>query len=229
MACRGVLRVSCLLAIFPVTRSFFPSLFKCCEAKCVASGLAPVLIQACALVACKGRWDGDTHEDCIRKCSEVKGNINRQMCESGCANYEDCDCPGGTYFASPASWADLREKDLCRKCPPGYECPGGPEQPAVCPASTYAAGGASNCSSCPLGRFGIEGGVSSKCSGMCEAGRYGTGSRSTCKGKCPIPHGYYAISNGQSRIRCTRGCKAGRWGSGGSLTPRCSGLCPAGK
>lgn len=131
--------------------------------------------------------------------------------------------------------------------PPGYACtvPGGNSSTATqCAAGSWSAGGSqASCAPCAAGVYGSTGGLTTAaCTGLCDAGRYGTPGQtlSTCTGACSPGFSCIAGSTSANASVCPLGaycpggtaavlCPLGSYGATQGLTnASCSGLCNAG-
>ena len=131
-------------------------------------------------------------------------------------------------------------------CAAGYMCPPGSVSPTAmpCDVGTFSTGNASACSPCPAGYFGNATGMSSPlCSGMCNAGRYGSPgmTMASCAGLCLAGYACPPGSTNATAIMCPAGqysvngagvctpCAAGLYGSSMGLSSAdCSGPCDGG-
>ena len=82
----------------------------------------------------------------------------------------------------------------------------------VCPRGFYGNQGVRPCLPCPMGRYGLESGMSSSsCSAACPAGKYndklGAISEDDCR---PCPRNSYSSSTGTKSQHCTP-CAAGKY------------------
>eukprot|EP00948_MAST-09A_sp_MAST-9A-sp1_P004214 g4214.t1 len=85
-----------------------------------------------------------------------------------------------------------------------------------------------DCSSCPSGKYHSLRSLSWPCKN-CEVGRYGVGGSSSDRCTAPCPAGRYGNITGQTNEQCTGPCPAGRYGTAGSSTSQCTGACVAGR
>jgi hypothetical protein len=119
-----------------------------------------------------------------------------------CVNFA-CD----RYGSSGAQTSD----QCVGPCIAGYICPAGSSSssPASCPAGQYSLAGASVCTQCPAGTYGMYPARSTaSCSGGCNAGRYGATpglTAATCTAPCAA--GLYSLAGASV---CTP-CPVGRY------------------
>ena len=122
------------------------------------------------------------------------------------ANAVGCGvCPAGRY----GSTTGLSTQSCSGNCSAGYFCPAGSTNStdSMCPAGTYSFAGASACTPCPVGRYGLNSGLAlATCSGNCSAGYYGNATgltTSICSGPCPA--GFACPAGSTAPVACLPG------------------------
>ncbi len=107
-----------------------------------------------------------------------------------------------------------------------YMCPPGSTTPIAsqCPSGRYSLSGASTCSACAAGTFGVAAAMTSViCTGLCPVGQFSTAGSTTCSA-CPA--GSFGNSTGLTTSACSGYCPPGYACPMGSTAIT---MCPAGQ
>ena len=121
-------------------------------------------------------------------------------------------------FTGTMGEATITFAPTVEKCPKGYSCSPGSNEPEKCPAGTYATEGSGTCTSCPGGTHASNAGSDS-----CETCPAGTKCSGGTKDPEVCPAGTYAEKAGSSKcVSCSEGTYASLPGS-----TSCT-ICPKG-